>query len=116
MKHDEHADKPSTVQQKIQFAEVQMMQAQLAQGPARMAMIIEAKDALIAAEKLEKGSGAWNLACLSAHSGSEDLCRKWLERAKRASTLPQASEIQANPYLQPVTAKKWFRQFLDSLD
>ena len=96
----------------VQHAEVQMLQAGMAAGPERQALLAEAKDALIRAERLAPGSGAWKLACIHAWAENADLCRQWLERARNAGTLPRADEIAGDPHFAKVRDKKWLKPFL----
>ena len=112
MSDDKISVQAEAVARQLEHAQVQMLQAGLAQGSDRESLLTGAKDAFIRAERLQPGSGAWWLACLSAHSGNGDLCRKWLERALKCGTLPETAALTQSPYLDRVRGKKWFKKFL----
>lgn len=99
----------------VEHAEVLLFQASLAQGHARVALLMEAKDAFIRAETAEKGCGAWRLACISAIEDKQELCKAWLERAHACETLPERSVVESEPWLTNVRNQKWFKRFLDQL-
>jgi hypothetical protein len=96
----------------IQFADVKMFQASMAEGEERDILLVEAKDALFKAEQVSPGSGAWKIACLNAHAGKGKLCLEWLERASAKGSLPSKEEIAREPAFAKVRKHKWFRQFL----
>lgn len=100
----------------IQFAEVQMLQAEFAAGHDRDVLLHEAKDALLHAETLSKGSGAFLMACVHGRSGSESLCQRWLERARDAGRLPARDAIEKSAHLRPFRERDWFRAWMDTLE
>ncbi len=101
----------------LEHAEVHLFQASMAEGPERAHLLAQAKDILIQAECAEKGRGAWRLACISALEGNNELCQRWLERARDHKTLPSRSAMESEPYLQNVCEQTWFLRFLqDVLD
>ena len=106
--------KQEEVARMLQFAEVQMLQAEMAPTSTREALLHEAKDALIRAEHLAPGSGAWKLACINAYTGKTKLCRQWLKRARNAGTLPPSAELKKSPYLEKVRDQKWFKKLLEA--
>jgi hypothetical protein len=99
----------------VEHAEVLLFQASMAEGPERTALLAEAKDALIRAETIEKGCGAWRLACISALEGNAHLCKGWLERARAMGTLPERSVVESEPCLNRVRSAKWFKRFLNDV-
>lgn len=99
----------------LQHAEVLIFQATLADGDRRSIMLAEAKDILIRLERLEKGRGAWRLACISALENNAKLCRRWLERARAEGGISGRSALESEPYLDCVRGQKWFKQFLRDL-
>ncbi|MCP4645310.1 MAG: hypothetical protein GY851_33010 [bacterium] len=109
------APTPDDATRHVQFAQVQMLQADMAQGPTREQILLEAKDALMKAEQAQPGAGAWLLACINARAGKADLCREWLKRAGNAGTLPSVDELRASPYLVSVRDAKWFKQLVKDL-
>ena len=54
----------------------------------------------------------WQRARLAALLGHEDGCRTRLLRAKDAGTLPNPEVLKADPSLESVRGKPWFKQFL----
>lgn len=99
----------------LEHAQVQMLQAGMAQGADRESLLAEAKDALIRAEHNRPGSGAWLLACISASGGNGALCRQWLERALHCGTLPESAALTSSPYLAAVRGQKWFKKLLKGI-
>lgn len=100
----------------IQFAEVQMLQAEFAAGHERAVLLHEAKDALIQAETVAAGSGAFLMACVHGRTGSESLCQRWLERARDAGRLPARDAIETSAHLRPFIERDWFRAWIDTLE
>ena len=99
----------------IQHAEVKMMQAEFLQGPERASLLAEAKDDLLRAERIVPGCGSWPLACIAAQLDQEALCRKWLERARKAGTLPPHDELANHHHLAAMRDRPWFAKFLRRL-
>ena len=99
----------------IQFAEVHMFQAEFTSGAEREALLHDAQDALIQAETLAKGSGAWLMACVHGRQGNEQLCRRWLERARDAGRLPERDQIESSAHLKPFAELTWFREWIETL-
>ena len=100
----------------IQFAEVQMLQAELAAGPDREILLHEAKDALFRAETLAAGSGSYLLACMHGREGNAALCMRWLERARQSGRLPGRADIEASTHLRAVREAAWFREWLGLIE
>ena len=75
----------------------------------------EARDALIRAERLAPGRGAWDLARINARLGKGDLCRKWMERALGAGVSPSREAIAQDGYFERVRGQKWFKRLLTKL-
>ncbi|NIA13837.1 MAG: hypothetical protein GWP08_07125 [Nitrospiraceae bacterium] len=99
----------------IQHAEVKMMQADFVEGHEREILLTEAKDDLLRAEHAAPGSGSWRLACIGARLGQEALCRKWLERARKAGTLLPRAELAKHHYFADVRDRPWFAALLRDL-
>lgn len=102
----------TTPEEYIQYAEVQLLQADMAGEPERHTLIAQAKDALVKAEQLEPGCAAWRVACLNAREGKGDLCQKWLELARGAGALPDADTLRSHADLARVRGQKWFKRLL----
>lgn len=81
----------------------------------REAALVAAKDELIEAEKLRKGSGSWQMACVAGISRNSRLCKRWLERARDQGELPSSAEIGESPFMQEFRGQKWFKRFLQSV-
>ena len=115
MSDDGTSKQAEAVARHLQHAQVQMFQADLAQGPDKADLITAAKDALICAERLQPGSGAWQFACISASTGNGKLCRQWLERARKYGNLPGPDILDSAPQLAKVRGQKWFRRLIKDL-
>ena len=93
----------------LRYGEAKMLEAELSPEADKELLFLEARDALIRADKLEPGRGAWKLACISARLNNAKLCRKWLERAQKYDALPPSDELRNSPYLKSVQNQKWFK-------
>lgn len=78
-------------------------------------LLIEAEDALLKAESLMPGSGAYNLSCVYARMGNETECRRWLERASAIGKLSTKEHMTVDPDLDNVRESQWFKDFLEKL-
>ncbi len=96
-----------------QLAETKLLAAFV--GSESDLMLAEARDALIHAETLRPGYGAWRLACLAAHTRSHELCERWLRRAHQHGMLPEVEKLDTDPYLRFVRDTHWYRDFIESL-
>ena len=100
----------------VEFAQVQLFQANLVPEPtSRADMMDEAKDLLLKAEKLRRGSGSYLLAAISAQNGNRDLCRKWLMRAFNSAAPPKREAIEKDALFASVRKAKWFKRLLSEL-
>jgi hypothetical protein len=111
-------DEPSTHSQsqarrRVQHAESMLLQADFAEGAQREGMLTQAKDALIEAERMAPGVGAWMFACFHAYLGNLALCKKWLERAARYDQLPSKDHVANSPYFKRYRDSKWFRRIVN---
>ncbi|PCJ59165.1 MAG: hypothetical protein COA73_09235 [Candidatus Hydrogenedentota bacterium] len=106
-----HSDEKQ-VKQFLQHAEAKLLHAEFAPPEAREEIWHEVKDALIRAEKIVPGSGAWLMACLHGRQQNPEMCRKWLERAKKHGALPDGVTIQSNPHLKLFHDSDWFQIYL----
>ena len=96
-----------------QLAEAHMLQAEFATPDIHELLIHDAQDALVKAEMLQKGSGAWLMACIHARNANTDSALKWLQRAQNAGTLPPRETIEASPYFAGVRGEDKLNAFLD---
>ncbi len=67
------------------------------------------------AGKIQKGSAAYNLACIYALRGNEAACLKALELAKQCGSMPNESEVMNDPDMASVKDTKWFQEFLGTV-
>ena len=75
-------------------------------------LLAQAKLKFLQAESLKPGSGAYNVACLCAMLGEEDECREWLLKSNEPGTLVTYEHLAADPDLQSVRDRPWFRVHL----
>ncbi len=68
------------------------------------------------ANAIQAGSASYNLACIFGLLGAKDECLSALETAKARGSLPDVSDILADPDLKNVKKQAWFLEFIDSLE
>lgn len=68
------------------------------------------------ANAIQAGAASYNLACIHALRGESDACLEALEKSKSKGSLPDADDIVNDPDMSGVKNKKWFQQFLQSLN
>ena len=68
------------------------------------------------ANAIQAGAASYNLACIHALRGEADACLEALEKSKSKGSLPDADDIVNDPDMSGVKNKKWFQQFLQSLN
>lgn len=96
----------------LEHAEVRMMQADFADAATGEQLYQEATDLLIRAEGLMKGSGAWLMSCMHARRENGAMCIKWLERARKASMLPDLDMIRTHAHFATARDTKWFKDWM----
>lgn len=67
------------------------------------------------ANKIQKGSASYNLACVHSLCHDEQACQDALKNAKEHGSLPNVDDILADPDLLNVANKAWFIEFVESL-
>lgn len=72
-----------------------------------------AKEFFDNAERIQRGSAAYNLACICAVRGQQDACLDALELSKESGSLPDAKEIVKDTDLAKVQGEKWFADFME---
>ncbi len=96
----------------LEHAEVRMMQADFVDAATQDLLYQEATDLLIRAEGLMKGSGAWLMSCMHARRKNGPMCVLWLERARKASMLPDLETIQTHAHFEHAKDARWFKDWL----
>ncbi len=74
----------------------------------RDGLLRQARETLLAAERLDAKAAAYNLACAEALAGDVAQCRFWLERCKATLHLPPVEQLRADPDLASVRGEPWF--------
>lgn len=64
---------------------------------------------------IQKGSAAYNLACISALSGDEEACLAALQTAKSNGSLPDEQAILQDADMASVLELPWFKEFVEAL-
>ena len=64
--------------------------------------------------RIQKGSAAYNLACLHAMDGEHDACLQALNQAYQNGCLPDEAVILADVDMAAVVKLPWFAEFLES--
>lgn len=67
------------------------------------------------ADQIQKGSSAYNLACIYALMGEGDACLEALQNAQKYGSLPTVQEILNDPDLEKVKHHAWFTDFTQLL-
>lgn len=67
------------------------------------------------AEKIQKGSAIYNLACINALMGEDEACLKALQEAVEYGSLPNQTEVLNDPDLEKVKSKTWFLEFIETV-
>jgi len=75
----------------------------------------QAREKALRAESISEGSGAYNLACVSALRGEGVEAQKWLEKAQEHGTLPDQEHLEKDSGLDSVREREWFRDILETL-
>lgn len=89
--------------------------ARLQQVSANDSLYLSAKRSFEKANKIQKGSASYNLACVHSLCHDEQACQEALQNAKENGSLPNVDEIMADPDLINVANKAWFIDFVEAL-
>jgi hypothetical protein len=90
--------------------------ARLQQVSAEHNLYASAKRSFEKANKIQKGSASFNLACVHSLCHDEEACLAALQDAKQHGSLPEIDEIMGDPDLLNVANKAWFIDFVESLN
>lgn len=74
-----------------------------------------AEDFFEKAGRIQKGSAAYNLACIYALRGDEQACQQALQKAKEFGSLPDAANILQDEDMDNVKQTPWFNEFIEEL-
>lgn len=74
-----------------------------------------AEDFFEKAGKIQKGSAAYNLACVYALRGNAEACHQALLQAKDFGSLPDEANILSDVDLDNVKQAEWFVEFIEAL-
>ena len=74
------------------------------------ALYKEAEEVLLRGEKIRKGSGAYDLACVSCRLADEEECKKWLKLAEEEGTLETKDHAMKDDDLRAVRDEEWFKE------
>lgn len=75
----------------------------------------KAKEKILAANALEPGIGAYNLACFHGLRGEGEECRKHLTQAQETGNLPEKGHLKTDKDLDNVRDSSWFQAFMEEL-
>ncbi len=92
-----------------------LYQARLKEGEEAEAYFAQAREKLELAEAQSPGSGAYNLACVSALQGREEECRRWLEKSHESGRLPGCEHLRGDSDLDRVRDRDWFKNFISEV-
>ncbi len=67
------------------------------------------------AERIQRGSAAYNLACIYGLRGQEDACLEALELSKECGSLPNVEDIVNDADLQKMKKTAWFVKFVETI-
>lgn len=74
-----------------------------------------AEDFFEKAGRIQKGSAAYNLACINALRGDEEACLQCLRQAKEFGSLPDEANIMNDEDMNNVKQSPWFKEFIEEL-
>ncbi|MCK5830020.1 MAG: hypothetical protein KAH20_06920 [Methylococcales bacterium] len=78
-------------------------------------LYVLAEEFFLNAERIQKGSAAYNLACIYALRRKDDACLDALELSKEYGSLPKAEDILNDVDLAKVKKAKWFTDFMEKM-
>lgn len=67
------------------------------------------------AERIQRGSAAYNLACIYGLRGQEDACSEALELSKECGSLPSVEDIINDTDLAKIKNAIWFTAFMEKI-
>ncbi|OHB57690.1 MAG: hypothetical protein A2Y12_16605 [Planctomycetes bacterium GWF2_42_9] len=85
-------------------------QAKKENGAIRQQLLSQKEEMCLKAESIQRGSGAYGLACLAASSGDKSKCLKWLKIGEQENSLPNSKYAMAEVDLESVRNEDWFKE------
>ena len=82
------------------------------EGEEAVLLLEQATDRALSAEQLMAGSGAYNLACISARLGKVDEAKMWLHQSLETGFLPSRNHLSEDDDLDAVREEPWFAEIL----
>lgn len=79
------------------------------EGKEKEKFLQEAREKLLRAEQIKKGTGAYNLACIAAEENNEEECKEWLKTGEEAGTLQTREFAMKDDDLKAYWDKDWFK-------
>ena len=67
------------------------------------------------AERIQRGSAAYNLACVYGLRGQDEACQEALELSIECGSLPSAGDITSDADMSKVKNKPWFVAFMEKV-
>lgn len=66
-------------------------------------------------ERIQRGSAAYNLACIAGLRGEDTACQEALELSRECGSLPKIEDIKADVDLAKVSQTQWFIDFVEKV-
>ena len=89
--------------------------AKMKEGEEAQQLLSESRTKLLLAEQIKTGSGAYNLACISALLNDDESCRKWLELSYESESIPDVEHLNSDSDLDNVRETSWFREIIANM-
>lgn len=89
--------------------------ARLSPEGARVGLYGLAEDFFEKANKIQKGSAAYNLACIYALRSDEEACQQALQQAREFGSLPGQEAIVSDIDMDKVKQAQWFKDLIEEL-
>jgi hypothetical protein len=92
-----------------------MSLARISNEVSRAVLYQKAKQFFEQAGSIQKGSAAYNLACIHALNGDETACLSALQLARESGSLPDEPVVLQDTDLASVHDQSWFKEFIEQL-
>lgn len=89
--------------------------ARMSVSETRLGLYGMAEDFFDKACSIQKGSAAYNLACVYALRNDQEACQKALEQARSFGSLPDEADILQDVDLESVKNEQWFNDFIEEV-